>query len=630
MLKHTPKDQRFTRGLLARLAEEQEQLQKAAAESYNQEDQPLHSMGEDEDLDFQPTNEDQELEEGEEEADEELLKEEQAAHSHAQFLAQHLDSMEGELEDEELLEENQEDLNQSVQKSGYAQKVHLSSGKAQKMPLSSSRHHPQDTLELSEQPLSDQSGPQTWSDSKDMQFLRQNSKDRSSAAFHDFSAAKKAAAAKIAAGAARVAAPAAKKAAAALKASEGGLRLQTKTPTGHTLTSVADTPPEDLRQAKRPAMSGAKQAQVSTKAKSLDTKKKMHSSREQTRTDEGLIGRPMRGTRLEPEEEDLSGEKSLGGTRSEPLLFSQTFASKMHAQNPKSSVSKKQAGAQTQPLPRGTVQSEQHVWPAEILRSWGVKTPSPPHERTRHTGADPKQKPLKVSVSNRAFPPTHGQKHKLHSAPSSISDPQNAGSKEISDGGEGVEPDTQSVNSEITPLSPHDVPLKIRKNQANTLVARTPKHYFEELENFEHFTQYMDHAIQPYVKRYARVGTTVTMECRKLRDLCASIGVNLAQLEPPGKPTVYTTLWAVNRMFRAEGPIMSDVTEPLLSKIPNIRRWGRKLYSHGPPRMRAKPVQNEEALAKLAEIQEAMDYLDRKSTRLNSSHSSVSRMPSSA
>ena len=75
---------------------------------------------------------------------------------------------------------------------------------------------------------------------------------------------------------------------------------------------------------------------------------------------------------------------------------------------------------------------------------------------------------------------------------------------------------------------------------------------------------------------------------------------------------------------------MSDVTEPLLSKIPNIRRWGRKLYSHGPPRMRAKPVQNEEALAKLAEIQEAMDYLDRKSTRLNSSHSSVSRMPSSA
>ena len=78
-------------------------MQKAAAESYNQEDQHLHSMGEDEDLDFQPTNEDQNLEE-EEEEDEELLKEEQAAHSHAQFLAQHLDSMEGELEDEELLE----------------------------------------------------------------------------------------------------------------------------------------------------------------------------------------------------------------------------------------------------------------------------------------------------------------------------------------------------------------------------------------------------------------------------------------------------------------------------------------------------------------------------------------------
>ena len=108
-------------------------------------------------------------------------------------------------------------------------------------------------------------------------------------------------------------------------------------------------------------MSGAKQAQVSTKAKSLDTKKKMHSSREQTGVDEGLIERSMRGTRLEPEEEDLSDGKSLRGTRSKPSLFSQTFASEMHAQNSKSSVSKMHAGAKPQPLPRGTVQSEQQV-----------------------------------------------------------------------------------------------------------------------------------------------------------------------------------------------------------------------------------------------------------------------------
>ena len=125
MLKHTPKDQRFTRSLLAKLAEEQEQLQKAAAEPYNAEDQHSQHSDEDEELDFKPNREDQDLEE--EQAAEELDEEEAAAHSHAQFLSQQLDSLGGELEEAEHLEEAQEDLDLSVQKSGYAQKMHLSS-----------------------------------------------------------------------------------------------------------------------------------------------------------------------------------------------------------------------------------------------------------------------------------------------------------------------------------------------------------------------------------------------------------------------------------------------------------------------------------------------------------------------
>ena len=63
---------------------------------------------------------------------------------------------------------------------------------------------------------------------------------------------------------------------------------------------------------------------------------------------------------------------------------------------------------------------------------------------------------------------------------------------------------------------------------------------------------------------------------------------------------------------------MSDVADPLLSKIPNIRRWGRKLLSYGPPCAQSTTANTKKVPdISLDELQEAMERLQLEQQQLN-------------
>ena len=124
--------------------------------------------------------------------------------------------------------------------------------------------------------------------------------------------------------------------------------------------------------------------------------------------------------------------------------------------------------------------------------------------------------------------------------------------------------------------------------------------------------------MESFDQRYKRETTSVLRECKKLRVTCDELGLDLATHSPPGKTTVYTTIWAVNRIFGMEGPKMSDVADPLLSKLPNIRRWGRKLLSYGPPRAQSTTANTTKVPdISLDELQEAMEMLQLEQQQFN-------------